>query len=339
MADLTARYSRQILLSEIGRAGQEKLQQATALIIGCGALGSIAAACLARAGVGKIRIADRDIVELDNLHRQFLFDEQDAASGLPKAVASAQKLARINSTIKIEPLVLDVTTRNIAELTDGVDVVVDGTDNFETRYLINDFCLKNNISWVYGGVIGTHGMSLSIRPGNTPCLRCLFPTAPVPGSLPTCDTVGVLNTVAAIVASTQATEAIKIILGKCGKATLLYVDPWHRIWREIQVEKADNCPCCVAGNYEFLRPHHVAWTTTLCGRNAVQVSPSAEVNLDLESLARTLANVGDATYNGITLRFKLNIHDMIIFPDGRAIIRGTTDEPTARSLYARYVGI
>ena len=339
MANMNDRYARQRVLPEIGSEGQEQLLNASIVVIGCGALGSVQAQLLARAGVGRIRIVDRDLLEMNNLQRQVIFDEEDVAAGLPKAEAAVRKLRKINSTIEIEGLVEDVTPRNIEELITDVDLVLDGTDNIETRYLINDACVKHRKPWIYGGVIGTTGMVMTILPDEGPCIRCLFPETPPPGSLPTCDTVGVLNTTPAMVASIQVTEAIKLIVGNgVREYRLLNIDLWTGSYRYVPVQKNENCPCCGEGRYDFLNAKEVSWTTTLCGRNAVQISPARAVTLSLDDLSKRLAQAGKVSYNGLLLQFQVSDHELVIFPNGRTIVKGTTDEAVAKSLYAKYLG-
>jgi adenylyltransferase/sulfurtransferase len=334
------RYGRQILLPGIGEVGQRKLLHAKAVIIGCGALGTVIANTLARAGVGHLVIADRDYIELNNLQRQILFDEEDIAQGLPKAVAAAQKLSRINSSIRIEPIVADVNFGNIETLIEGADVVLDGTDNFEIRYLINDACLKNDIPWIYGGVIAAYGMSMTIRPGKTPCLRCLFAKMPPPGTTATCDTAGVLGPIVGVIASIESAEAMKLITGR-GRLSegLIAVDLWENRFDTIaSPERATDCPACGRGEYEFLAAREGIQTTTLCGHNAVQISVKSAARLNFAELARRLAPVGEVSFNEFMLRFRADGHELTLFPDARAIIKGTTDESAAKTLYAKYVG-
>ena len=339
MSQLDERYSRQILLTEIGEEGQRRLLESSVLIVGCGALGSTISDILTRAGVGRIRIADRDVPELHNLHRQVLFDEDDVAAGIPKAEAAARKLRRINSSVVIDALVMDVTPRNIEALIADVTLVLDGTDNFETRYVINDACVKSGKPWIYGGVIGTTGMSMNVVPGSGPCLRCLFPDAPTPGSLPTCDTLGVLNTAPAIIASIQATEACKFLVGS-GEAAggLIHADVWAGSFQRIDVRRAEDCPACALGRFDYLTVKETSWVTSLCGRNAVQITPARSTALSLDRLGKTLARVGSVSYNGLLLQFEVEGWELMIFPDGRVIVKGTTDEAVAKGLYAKYVG-
>ncbi len=334
-----SRYSRQLMLEEIGPAGQEHLGRASILIVGCGALGSVQAELLARAGVGRILIVDRDVLEENNLQRQVLFDEDDVAADLPKAEAAIRKLRRINSSIDIDGMVRDVNPGNIEKLLQNVGLELDGTDNFETRYIINDACIKNNIPWIYGGVIGVSGMTMAVVPGQGPCIRCLFPEIPAPGSLPTCDTAGVLNTAPAIVASIQVSEAYKLIVGGgIGECRLHLIDLWQGSFRSIEVSRDENCPCCELGNYEFLDRRETARATTLCGRNSVQISPARSAPLSLEALAKRLGQAGKVRHNGMLLQFEVDRHTIIIFPDGRVIVKGTTSESEAKTLYARYLG-
>jgi len=316
------RYSRQTVLAEIGREGQAKLGKSSVVVIGCGALGCAIAELLVRAGVGRLRIVDRDIVELDNLHRQLLFDERDVAARLPKAAAAANKLAVINGDVTVEAKVVDVAPHNVLPLLDGVDLVMDGTDNVETRYLINDACLERGVPWVYGGAVGTVGMTMNILPGG-PCLRCMFPEPPPPGSLATCDTRGVLNTLPALVASYQTTEAIKLLTGAEVTSELVVVDPWEGSFRRMPVKRADDCPACGQGRHD---------------RNAVQIYPVQELGISLDNLCTKLARLGEAENTGHYVSFRTGDHELMVFPDGRAIINGTTDVVLAKRLYAQFVG-
>jgi len=339
MSQIDDRYSRQVLLREIGEDGQRKLLASTVLIVGCGALGSNLATLTVRAGFGRVRIVDRDVLERSNLHRQVLFDEDDVAAGLPKAIAAARKLVRINSDVVVEPHVTDVTASRIEPLLEGVDVVLDGTDNFEIRYLINDACLEHGIPWVYAGVVATSGMSMTFTPGDGPCLRCLFPELPPPGSLPTCDTIGVLNTAPALLATLQATEAIKLVTDpKAVSRGLLHLDLWSRAFRVLEVARVDDCPACGQGRRDFLESRDTPWTTSLCGRNTVQISPARPVELQLDLLGARLAKAGEVRNNGFLLQFDAEGHTLVVFPDGRVLVQGTNDEALARTLHARYIG-
>lgn len=337
-ADLE-RYARQVLFAGIGEAGQRRLLAAKAVVIGCGALGSAIANTLVRAGVGHVVIADRDYIELNNLQRQNLFDEEDIAQGLPKAVAAAQKLRRVNSAIRIEALVTDVHPGNIEALIAGAAVVLDGTDNFATRYLINDACLSRGIPWVYGGVIAARGMSMTVRPGESACLRCLFPEPP-PGTATTCATAGILGPVVNVIAAIEAIEAMKLLSGE-GRLNdgLLTVDLWENRFETIAIPgRAADCPACGRGEYAFLASRETGGTTELCGHNAVQLWPGTAAGIDLAALARRLSPVGEVACNEFMLRFRAEGYEITLFPDGRAIVKGTTDRALARTLYAKYIG-
>ncbi|HUY88376.1 MAG TPA: ThiF family adenylyltransferase [Pirellulales bacterium] len=342
MTDLD-RYSRQIRYPAIGEEGQRRLLASRALVCGCGALGSVLANTLARSGVGKLRIVDRDFVETSNLQRQVLFDEDDVAAQLPKAVAAANKLRRINSTIEIEPIVADVDHANVMSLLDGVDVLVDGTDNFETRFLLNDAAVKLGVPWVYGGCIGAGGQTMTILPGETPCLRCLVQEAPPPGAMETCDTAGILSPIINVIASIQAMEAIKILSGhrEAIQRSLLVFDLWeNRVlpMKAGSLRDAGDCPTCCRREFPWLSGERGSHTAVLCGRNAVQLIQPGGVQLSLESLAEKLAGVGRVTRNPFLLRLAVDDYLLTVFPDGRAIIGGTDDIPTARTIYAKYVG-
>lgn len=330
------RYSRQILLEHIGESGQRRLGETKALVIGCGALGSVIVHHLARAGIGMLRIIDRDIVEIENLQRQILYNEGDV--GRPKALVASEKLKIINSEIEIEGHVRDFNPRSAGEMLKGIDIVLDGTDNMQTRYLINDICVKSMIPWIYGGAVSTYGMSLNIVPKKTACLSCAFPFMPKAGSLPTCDTVGVINTVPSIIASIEVTEAIKIILEKEYSKDLIVYDVWNHDFKLIKIKRNDDCECCQKGNYKFLEAERLELTTVLCGRDSVQVTPNVEGKLSLESLAQRLKKAGEVKQSPVHLIFKAHDIDITIFSDGRAIIKGTEDETLAKSIYAKYIG-
>jgi molybdopterin/thiamine biosynthesis adenylyltransferase len=330
------RYSRQILFPGIGLAGQQRLLDARVVIAGCGALGSFQAGALARAGVGHIRIIDRDYVELSNLQRQWLFTEEDAAASLPKAVAAAQALARINSTIAVEPAVADLTPDNADELLGDADLILDGTDNFETRYLINDFAVSRNVRWIYGAAVGSYGLTMAIVPGRTACLKCVYPEPPR-GTQPTCETAGVLGSITAIIASLQVAEALRLLCGLEPTGRITTVDVWSGEMRQIRQPERD--PACAAcGRREFT---HLDSTRripiSLCGRNAVQIHAGAR-SLHLPELARRLSPAGSVRYNEFALRFETPPYLLMVFPDGRVIVKGTTDPGIARSLYAKYIG-
>ena len=334
------RYLSQIVFPEIGKDGQEKIRNAKIAVIGCGALGGIIANNLVRAGVGKIKIVDRDLVEIGNLQRQILYDEEDVKNRIPKAIAAKKRLERINSEVKVEAMVIDVNPENIEELIKDFDIVLDGTDNFETRFIINDACLKNGIPWIYGAVIGSAGSTMTIIPEKTPCLRCIIEQIPHPGSLPTCDTMGVLNTIPSVIASIQTTEAFKIILKrKTLNKELIIVDLWFNSFEKINIEKKKNCPSCVQKIYPALEGEEISHAVTLCGRNAVQIVPKRKIKISFEKLKNKLESLGEIKYNEFVLSFKNPEYEFIVFPDGRTIIKGTTDISIAKSLFARYLGI
>lgn len=337
------RYSRQMRFPGIGEDGQKRLVESHVTLCGCGALGTVLANALVRAGVGHLRLIDRDFIETNNLQRQVLFDEHDVAQNLPKAEAAARKLGAINSAVHVEPVVTDIDRTNIIELVSDADLILDGTDNFEIRYLINDAAVKLNKPWVYGGCIGSHGQTMTILPGQTPCLRCVFEAAPNPGEAGTCETAGVLSPIVNIVASYQVAEALKILAGKLDKINreLIYLDVWDNIQRRIKVApllgKVD-CPCCQRKRFEWLEGEHGAHTTSLCGRNAVQVAHRSPTALNFEDMARHLQTLGEVSYNRFLLKFQIDGFDFTVFPDGRAIIKGTNDVDKARTLYAKYIG-
>lgn len=334
-----SRYSRQTLFAPIGEEGQRSLARARVGLVGCGALGSVIAGHLVRAGVGYLRIADRDYLELNNLQRQMLFTEADVARRLPKAVAAAEHLRAINSEVEVEPLVVDLNPFSVVDFADGLDLLVDGTDNFVTRFLINDLAVSRGMPWVYGGVIGAAGMTLTVVPGQGPCLRCVFPDVPPPGSAPTCDTVGVLNTVVAVVGSLQANEVYKLLVDpEARNRDLLTVDLWDLRFETVQVARDPDCPACGRGEFPFLEAEEEEAATSLCGRNAVQVVPRPSAGIDLEALRARLAAVGEVRQNPFLLEVDVEGKTITVFPDGRAIIKGTDDLSAARVLYARYVG-
>ena len=335
------RYSRQILLPGFGQKGQQKLLSSTVALVGCGALGTAIASGLTRAGVGHIKIVDRDYIELSNLQRQTLFDERDVARGLPKAVVAVEKLQAINSDIHLEPLVTDLNPFNVEDILGDVDLVLDGTDNFEARFLINDACVKHGLPWVYGAVIVTYGVTMSIVPQRTACLRCLVRDQPPPGTVPTCDTVGVLGTAASVIGALEVTQALKLLLdgGEEFWNHLTQVDVWTGEWLQVQVERVPDCPTCGLGQYEFLEAKEGTFVTSLCGRDAVQVSVRGHVTLSLPQLAERLASSGQVQFNEYLLRCEVEGYNIAVFPNGRAIIKGTTDETEARTVYAKYIGL
>ena len=332
------RYSRQVLFRGIGAEGQRKLTASRIAIVGCGATGSALASLLARAGVGTIRIIDRDYVEASNLQRQSLFDEADAAESLPKAIAAARKIAAFNSEIVIEPHVADLTPGNVEVLVGSVQLILDGTDNFETRYLINDFSVKNSLPWIYTAAVASYGVTLNVLPGKTACLACIF-SDPPQGTFETCETSGILNSAVNLAASIAATEAVKLLVGAETwlRRTLLSFDVWSNERVEVAADKP-RAGCRTCGKHEFPhlagvgRPH-----ITLCGRNSVQIHERHRP-IDLAQMSERLKPHGAVRHNDFVLKFCPEPYEMTLFPDGRAIIKGTTDQAVARSLYARYVG-
>ena len=334
------RYSRQILFNGIGEEGQRRLLAARVLIVGCGALGSAHAESLARAGVGHLRIVDRDFVEPSNLQRQTLFTESDAEKRLPKAIAAANHLHEINSQIEVEPHILDVNHSTIEQLLNDCDVVIDGTDNFATRYLINDACVKHNTNWIYGAAVGSYGVTMTIRPHQSACLRCVFEEAPPAASAPTCDTAGVIMPIINIVSAVQISEAIKLITGHVETlhGSLMQFDVWRNEWRRIGpgVPRTD-CPTCSLALYETLSGAGNG-AAVLCGRDAIQISPAGPTRIDFSTLAERLRRAGEVKFNDYLLRFKTGNFELTVFQDARSIIRGTDEIAIARSLYAKYIG-
>lgn len=338
---MSDRYSRQILFEGIGREGQKRLLDSRVVIIGCGALGSAQAESLARAGIGELRIVDRDFVEFSNLQRQTMFTESDAEERLPKAVAAANHLAEINSEVSVEPEVVDVNHSNIERLIQGCDLVIDGTDNFATRYLINDACVKHSVNWIYGAAVGSYGVTMTIRPEVTPCLRCVFPEAPPAASAPTCDTAGVIMPIINMVAAIQVSEALKLLTGNENAlhGSLMQFDVWQNQWRSISVgQPAAGCVTCALRQFDALDSTSPEFAAVLCGRHAVQISPALPARVNLAELSKRLAPVGEVKGNDYLLRFRTGEFEMTIFQDARSIIRGTDDIGTARSLYAKFIG-
>ena len=340
---VTDRYSRQTLYRNIGTEGQEKLGRSRVLLVGCGALGSVAAEILVRGGVGKLTIADRDYIEESNLQRQALFTEADAREGLPKAVAAARHLAQINNSVSVVAQVVDVNSRTIESLVDNQDLIVDGTDNFEARYLLNDASVKWNLPWVYGACVGAYGLCLAMIPGQTPCLRCLLGQLPAPGSAPTCDTVGVIGPIVHLVAAMESAEALKILTGHADQVNrkLTGVDLWENQVMTMDltgVERMSGCPTCVERRFEFLDGEHETQTQTLCGRNSVQISRSEPRPLDFGPIAKRLAAVGSVKCNDYLLRANVEGFEIAVFRDGRSIVHGTRDADEARRVYAKFIG-
>jgi molybdopterin/thiamine biosynthesis adenylyltransferase len=337
---LQEKYSRQMLFAGIGEEGQQRLLASSAVMVGCGAIGAAAAALLVRAGVGRIRVLDRDFVEPSNLQRQTLFDEDDARAALPKAVAAERKLRAINNSVAVEGLVRDVNSRNAADLLSGFDLILDGTDNFETRFLINDYAVESARPWIYAAAVASYGVTMTVRPGLTPCLACLLESSPNGHGLEeTCDTVGVLGPIVNLIASLEVAEALKLLAGRdeALHGRLISCDVWSGHFQSVRVAQDPACRACVRRNFSYLQgqaqPH-----ITLCGRDSVQIHERRRT-LDLGALrARLAATVSDVRHNEFLLCFRVEPYQMTVFADGRAILKGTKDPAIARSLYARYIG-
>jgi molybdopterin/thiamine biosynthesis adenylyltransferase len=343
------RYARQVAFECIGPQGQSRLAAARVALIGCGALGSTLADMLVRAGVGFLRIVDRDFIELENLQRQTLFDEDDLAAGLPKAIAAQQKLARINSAVQIEAVVADANHANIERFAEGAGLLLDGTDNFETRYLINDLAVQSGRPWIYGACLGATAMMMPVLPGKTPCLRCAFGDAPPPGVSPTCEQVGILAATVHVTASLQAAEALKILIGQLDAVTrgLVSVDVWKSEFRRLSAEDAspaDDCPCCGQKRFDYLSGRRGSQAVQLCGRDAVQVHPGRGQVVDLQQVLDRVASaaIEPPLRNPYLLRFVVPHQGrtvrVTLFADGRAIVQGVADPADARGVYHRYVG-
>lgn len=338
---MNERYSRQILFGGIAREGQERLLNSRVLLVGCGALGASHAEMLARAGVGRLRIVDRDFVEFTNLQRQTLYKESDANERIPKAIAAKSRIAEINSEIEVEAVVADINNSNVESLIEGCDVVLDGTDNFQIRYLVNDACVKHDQPWIYGAAVSSYGTTMTVLPGVTPCLRCIFEEMPDAGSSPTCDTAGVIMPIISSIASIQVAEALKLLTGQRDSlhGSLMQIDVWQNEWRKIKLAGADrDCVACGHRKFEFLDAEAQEFSAVLCGRNAVQVAPPRAVSLDLKALSDRLTPFNEVKQNEYLLRFSPDVYEVTVFTDGRAIVKGTDDISVARSLYAKYIG-
>ena len=336
------RYRRQMRFAPLGEAGQKRLAEGRVLICGSGALGCVVADTLVRAGVGFVRLVDRDFVDLDNLHRQVLFDETDAARQLPKSVASAERLGKINSSVEVEPVVADVNSANIRELAKDVALIVDGTDNFETRYLINDLAIAVDIPWVFAGCVGAEGQAFTVVPSKTPCLNCIMPEPPPAAEMPTCESAGVLTPIVNVLASLQAMEAIKILSGNLQAVAdrMTFVDLWDHQVRTIDMSQSRDPQCRACGRREFdwLDGKRGSAATLLCGRNAVQINATETGAVDLDVLAEKLGDAGEVSVNLFLLRAHIEEYVLTVFADGRTIVGGTEDPAVARSVHARYVG-
>ncbi|MEZ6095802.1 MAG: ThiF family adenylyltransferase [Pirellulaceae bacterium] len=337
-----SRYSRQIRFDSIGNLGQERIRAARILILGVGALGSAVAEILARAGVGNLRLVDRDFVDLSNLQRQSLFDEIDAKAGTPKVIAAKEHLARINSEVVVEAIIEDATPRTIERIVGGVDLVIDGTDNFETRFLINDICVRDRKPWIFGGCLGAEGQVAAIAPGKTPCLRCWMPAGP-PESHGTCDTVGVLGPIVQVIAAVEAAEAMKIVVGGPDQAFsgIQAFSLWevsHRTIGTGEKGRNENCACCGKLQFNWLNASQFGEAVSLCGRNSVQLTPGTPKNLDLEHVAESIGQTSLIQCTRHLLRIQVEQFRITCFRDGRAIVEGTNDLGIARSLYSRFFG-
>jgi molybdopterin/thiamine biosynthesis adenylyltransferase len=336
---LHEKYSRQMLFAGIGPEGQERLRASRAVVVGCGAIGAATANLLVRAGVGQLRIVDRDFVEPSNLQRQTLFEEADARDTWPKAVAAERRLRGINSDVRVEGIVADLNASNSEELLAGYSLILDGTDNFETRFLMNDYAVKSQTPWIYAAAVSSYGLTMTIRPGKTPCLACLLESSGGVGLEETCDTVGVLGPIVNLIASLQTAEALKLLAGRESAlhGRLLSCDVWSGRMQSVAPERNPNCRACVRHDFSYLegeaQPH-----ITLCGRDSVQIHERSR-SLDLQALRQRLsATLNDVRQNGFLLRFRADAYEVTVFSDGRAVVKGTKDPAVARSLYAKYIG-
>ncbi len=336
------RYRRQMRFGPLGEEAQRKLCSGTALVVGCGALGSVVCESLARAGVGRLRIADRDFLELDNLHRQVMYTEADVAAELPKAVAAAGHLREINAEVAVEPQVADVTSENLPRLAEGVDVIVDGTDNLETRYLLNDYSAAHGVPWVFGACVGAEGQSMTVVPGETPCLACVVPEPPPAEQMPTCETAGVVGPIVGVVASLQAMEALKLLAGRRDaiQPGFVVVDLWRNQLRSMELSALTRggCRVCDRRDFAWLDGRRGSQAAVLCGRNAVQIAPDERGAVDLAALSEKLKSVGSVRGNPFLLRLEVEGFTVTLFTDGRAIVSGTDDPAVARKVLATYVG-
>jgi molybdopterin/thiamine biosynthesis adenylyltransferase len=339
----TSRYSRQELFAGIGREGQARLGAARVVVVGCGALGSVASEMIVRAGVRSLTVVDRDFVEESNLQRQSLFDEADVALGLPKAAAAEAHLRALNAGVEVRGVVTDLVSDNADALLAGADLVLDGTDNFETRFLLNDICVRAGIPWVYGACVGSYGLALLVRPRVSPCLRCLLEERPAPGSGPTCDTAGVVAPIVHVIAGLQVAEALKLLAGRADDllAGLVTVDLWAGQFDVLDLRgRAPWCPACTAGQFDYAVAGTGGASAVLCGRDAVQVRPGRDARVDLGALADRLGASADVrAVNEHLVRFVVPEGELVVFRDGRAIVKNVRDTAQARSLYAKYVGV
>jgi molybdopterin/thiamine biosynthesis adenylyltransferase len=339
--EIPARYSRQVLFEGIGRDGQARIMASRVVLVGCGALGTVQASLLVRAGVGTLRIIDRDFVEESNLQRQILFDEEDVRTLLPKAVAAERKLRAVNSLVRVEGMVEDVNASSIGRLLNGFDLIVDATDNFDARFLLNDYSVSCGTPWIYGACVGSYGLTFPVLPGETACLRCVFESAPPAGLSPSCDTAGVIGPTVGVIASLQAAEALKILAGRRDRINrrITTLDLWSNERSTMELPcRVQDCPCCGRHEFPYLEGALGADATTLCGRNSVQIRRRDGTRIDLDELARKLSPLGRLERNRFLLRADIDNYRLTVFGDGRAIVSGTYDLAVAKSLYARYVG-
>ena len=340
MKHVSERYSRQAIFNGIGIAGQEKIGKSRVAVIGVGALGTVIANNLARAGVGYIRLIDRDFVELSNLQRQTLFNEEDVRDNLPKAVAAVKHLKNVNSDIVLEEVISDFNPSNAEMLLGDIDLVMDGTDNYESRLLLNDVCLKNNIPWIHGAVLGSYGLTTNIIPGKTACYQCFMPEIPKMGTSGTCSSVGVLNMITGIISCYASAEALKILVDSPDiRKSTLFIDVWDNSFNSIELPMNPACPACHKQEYHYLYNHKSTYTTVLCGQNAVQIVPGQVRKIDFADIVKRLSHLGEFQYNSFILRLKIGKVEMTLFTDGRAIIKNIENENKAKALYAEYFGL
>ena len=335
------RYSRQILFNGIGEEGQARIINSRVAVVGCGALGALQASLLARAGVGTLRIIDRDFVDESNLQRQILFDEQDVSDVLPKAAAAEKKLRAVNSLIEVEGVVDEVNASTVDRLLGGFDLIMDASDNFDVRFLLNEYAVKNNIPWIYGACVGSYGLTFPVIPGEGACLRCVFESAPPPGVSPSCDTAGVIGPIVGTIASLQVAEALKLLSGARDRVRrkITTIDMWENRYDAIELPRPfADCPCCGRHEYPYMDGSLGAAAAALCGRNSVQIRPACQAKIDFGDLAARLAPLGAVEQNRFLLRADIDGYQITVFSDGRAIIQGTYDVTIAKSIYARYIG-
>ena len=336
-----SRYSRQELFAGIGTEGQQRIRGSRVVLVGCGALGSVLAEMMTRAGVARLTIIDRDFVEESNLQRQVLFDESDARDAVPKAIAAVRKLAGINSDVELIPHVADLSPADAPALLAEADLILDGTDNFETRFLVNDIAVREKVPWVYGACVAAYGLALAVRPGETPCLRCVLEEPPAPGSGPSCETAGVVAPIVHVIAGIQGGEALKLLAGRVDDLLpgIVSVDLWVGSFDVMDLTaRRPSCPACTAGSFEFAERAAPSMSAVLCGRDAVQVRPARRGELSLDDLEARLAAVGEVRRNDYLVRFKADDAELVVFKDGRALVKGVADVARARSIYAKYVG-